>query len=71
MAYENVTRVIWYDTIGRIPIRVGISEDLTAPEVLSALEEFTNSIRELAVLPNADRITIGEAYRMVKEGKSS
>ena len=52
--------VIWYDTAGRIPIRIGIPEDLTAPEAKKALEEFVGFLATLAAFPNADKLTFGQ-----------
>jgi hypothetical protein len=57
------TPVLWYDTIGRIPIRIGIPIGLTAPEAKAALEEFVSVLAELAALPDADNVTLGEAYK--------
>ena len=64
MEIEKGTPVLWYDTAGRIPIRIGIPIELTAPEAQAALEEFGSFLAELAALPNADKITVGEAYKM-------
>ena len=40
MEIEKGTPVLWYDTIGHIPIRVGIPIVLTAPEAKAALESL-------------------------------
>jgi hypothetical protein len=42
MEIEKGTQVLWYDTVGRIPIRIGIPIELTAPEAMAALEEFVS-----------------------------
>jgi hypothetical protein len=63
MEIEKGTPVLWYDTIGRIPIRIGIPIALTAPEAKAALEEFVSVLAELAALPHADKVTLGEAYK--------
>ncbi len=53
--------VIWFDTIGRIPIRIAIPAELTAPEAKAALEEFVALLAGLSKsLPNADKVTFGE-----------
>ncbi len=57
--------MIWYDTVGGVPIRVGIPHDLTATEAKAVLEEFVGFLGELAKLPHADKLTIGEAYKIV------
>jgi hypothetical protein len=67
MEIEKGIPVLWYDTVGRIPIRVGIPIELTAPEAKAALEEFVSFLAELAALPHADKITIGEAYKMAND----
>jgi hypothetical protein len=67
MEIEKGTPVLWYDAAGRIPIRIGIPIELTAPEAKSALEEFVGFLAELAALPNADKITMGEAYKMASD----
>ena len=64
MEIEKGIPVLWYDTAGRIPIRIGIPIELTAPEAKAALEEFVSVLAELAALPHADKITVGEAYKM-------
>ena len=61
------TPVLWYDTIGHIPIRVGIPIVLTAPEAKAALEEFVGFLAELAAVPDADKMTFGEAYKLAIE----
>jgi hypothetical protein len=58
---------IWYDTIGRIPIRVGIPTELTASEAKAALEEFVGFIAEFAALPHADKFTLGELHKRLSE----
>jgi hypothetical protein len=63
---QRGTEMIWYDTVGGVPIRVGIPHDLTATEAKAVLEEFVGFLGELAKLPHADKRTIGEAYRIVK-----
>jgi len=67
MEIEKGIPVLWYDTAGRIPIRIGIPIELTAPEAKAALEEFVGFLAGLAALPNADKITVGEAYKMAKQ----
>jgi hypothetical protein len=67
MEIEKGTPVLWYDAAGRIPIRIGIPIELTALEAKAALEEFVGFLAELAVLPNADKITVGEAYKMASD----
>ena len=69
MPLEEGTPVLWYDTVGRIPIRIAIPVILTVPEAKAALEEFVGFLAELAVLPNADKITIGEAYKIAEQRK--
>jgi len=63
MEIEKGTPVLWYDTAGRIPIRIGIPIELTAPEAKAALEEFVSFLAELAALPNADKITVGRGLQ--------
>jgi hypothetical protein len=41
--------------------------ELTAPEAKMALEEFIGFLAELAALPHADKITLGEAHKMASE----
>ena len=53
MEIEKGTPVLWYDTIGQIPIRIGIPIVLTALEVKAALEEFVGVVAELAAVPDA------------------
>jgi hypothetical protein len=67
MEFKEGTTIIWYDTVGRIPIRLGIPTELTAPEAKTALQEFLDVLTELASLPNADKITIAEAYKMAAD----
>ena len=67
MEIEKGTPVLWYDTIGHIPIRVGIPIVLTAPEAKAALEEFVGFLAKLAALPDADKMTFGEAYKFAIE----
>jgi hypothetical protein len=67
MEKPQTRALIWYDTVGRIPIRVGIPEELTAVEAKTALEEFIGFVTELAALPHADKISIGEAYKIANE----
>ncbi len=62
MEIEKGTPVLWYDTASRMPIPVGLPIDLTAPEAKAALEEFVTFLAELAALPHADKVTLGEAY---------
>ena len=64
MEIEQGTQVLWFDAVGRIPIRIGIPIELTAPEAMAAaLDEFVSFLAQLAVLPHADRVTLGEAYK--------
>ena len=56
--------IIWYDTLGRIPIRIAIPAELTAPEAKAALAEFVSFLDELSKLPHADTVTMAEAYKM-------
>jgi hypothetical protein len=73
MAVKAGTEMLWYDTIGRTPIRIGIPVGLTLPEAKAALEEFSVFLAELAKFPNADKISIGEAHKIAidleKRGK--
>jgi hypothetical protein len=62
MEIEKGTPPLWYDTAGRIPIRVVLPIDFTASEAKAALEEFVSLLAELAVMPYADKVTLGEAY---------
>ena len=62
MEIEKGTPVLWYDTASRIPIRVGLPIELTGPEAKAAMEEFVIFLAELAALPHADKVTLGEAY---------
>ncbi len=59
--------VIWFDTIGRIPIRVGIPAELTAPEAKATLEEFVVFLAKLAALPHADKMTFWEMQERPSE----
>jgi hypothetical protein len=59
-----------YDSVGRIPIRIGIPIELTAPEAMAALEEFVSFLAQLAVLPHADGVTLGEAYKHLGEQRN-
>ena len=36
---------------------------ITAPEAKAALDEFVSFLAQLAVLPNADGVTLGETYK--------
>jgi hypothetical protein len=67
MQIEKGTQVLWFDAVGRTPIRIGIPIELTAPEAKAALEEFVSFLAQLAVLPNADMVTLGEAYTRLSE----
>lgn len=67
MEIEKGTPLLWYDTAGRIPVRIGIPAELTAPEAKAALLEFVGFLAELAALPHADKVTLGEAYKMASE----
>ncbi len=67
MALKAATEVLWYDTTGRIPVRIGIPIELTLPEAKSALEEFIGFLGELSNFPTADKISIGEAYKIAQE----
>jgi hypothetical protein len=49
------------------PNRVGIPIVLRAPEAKAALEEFVGFLAELAAVPDADKITVGEAYKMASD----
>jgi len=60
MQIEKGTQVLWFDAVGRTPIRIGIPIELTAPE-------FVSFLAQLAVLPNADMVTLGEAYTRLSE----
>jgi hypothetical protein len=70
MEIEKGTPVLWYDTIGQIPIRIGIPIVLTALEVKAALEEFVGVVAELAAVPDADKMTFGEAYKGLSEQRN-
>ncbi len=59
--------VIWFDTIGRIPIRIAIPAELTAPEAKTVLEEFVGLLANLSTLPNADKMTFGEMQERPSE----
>ncbi len=60
--------VIWFDTIGRIPIRIAIPAELTAPEAKAALEEFVALLAGLSKsLPHADKMTFGEMQERPSE----
>ena len=61
------TPVLWYDVVARIPIQIGIPIELTVPEAKTALEEFLRFLAELAALPHADKLTMGEAYKHLSE----
>jgi hypothetical protein len=37
---------------------------------MAALEEFVNFLAQLAVLPHADRVTLGEAYKRLSEQRN-
>ena len=67
MEKPQVIKLICYDTIGRIPIHIGIPEELTAPEAKTALEEFVGFLAGLAALPHADKLTLGEMYKVLSE----
>ncbi len=59
--------VIWFDTTGRIPIRIGIPAELTVPEAKMALEEFAGFLAKLAALPHADKMTFWEMQERPSE----
>jgi hypothetical protein len=59
---KGAPRVIWFDTIGQVPIRIGIPEDLKASEAKAELEGFMNFLGELCGMPYADKVSIGEVY---------
>jgi hypothetical protein len=67
---EKGTPVLWYDVVARIPIRIGIPIELTVPEAKTALEEFLHFLAGLAALPHADKITIGDAYKLAGEQRN-
>jgi len=67
MAFLSGTACIWFDTIGRIPIRIGIPIELSVPEAKAGLEEFLGFLADLAQFPNSDKISIEEAYQIARE----
>ena len=67
MKCNKETGRIWYNTVGRIPIRVAIPSDLTLAEARAALEEFVGLLHEFSAFPNADKLTVGEAYKIASE----
>ena len=44
--------------------------NLTAPEAKAALEEFVGFLAELAAVPDADKMTFGEAYKGLSEQRN-
>ena len=63
MDIEKGTPVLWYDTASRIPIRVGLPIELTAPEAKAALEEFVSFLAQLAALPQRGQ---SDAWRSIR-----
>ena len=67
MELEKGSTIIWYETMGRFPIRVGLPTDLTLAEAQVALHEIIDFVCELAALPHSDKITVGEAYKIARD----
>jgi hypothetical protein len=52
--------ILWYETNGPVPVRIGIPSELTPPQVKAELEEFLSAVAGLAAEPLADKITFGD-----------
>ena len=70
MELENGTNYLWYESKGRVPIRIGIPTELTLAETQAALQEFVDFVVELASLPHSNKITVSEAYKIAREEKT-
>ena len=70
MELEKGTTYLWYESKGRLPIRIGIPTELTLAETQAALQEFVDFVAELASLPHSNKITVGEAYKIACEEKT-
>lgn len=67
MELEKGTTYLWYESKGRLPIRIGIPSDLSLAETQAALQEFVDFVSELAALPHSNKVTVGEAYKIARE----
>jgi hypothetical protein len=54
--------ILWYETNGPVPVRIGIPSEITPPQVKAELEEFLGAITGLADEPLAEKITFGSLY---------
>jgi hypothetical protein len=63
---EEGKLLLWWDTIGQVPIRIGIPEELAAREAKSALEQFVGFLADLADSYIAP-MTLGQAHKMARE----
>ena len=54
--------ILWYETNGPVPIRIGIPSELTSPQVKAELEEFVSAVAGLAAEPLSDKVTFGDLY---------
>jgi hypothetical protein len=54
--------ILWYETNGPVPVRIGIPSELTPPQVKAELEEFLSAVAGLAAEPLSEKITFGDLY---------
>ena len=54
--------ILWYETNGPVPIRIGIPSELTPPQVKAELEKFLSAVAGLAAEPLSKKITFGSLY---------
>jgi hypothetical protein len=52
--------ILWYETNGPVPVRIGIPSELTPSQVKAELEEFLRAIAGLAACSLSDKITFGD-----------
>jgi hypothetical protein len=67
MPIQRPTETIWWNTVGEVPIRVGIPVELTLPQAQAALEEFISFLAEVGNFPNSDEIPTGEAHKIAAD----
>jgi hypothetical protein len=70
MELEKGAQYLWYESKGRLPIRIGIPTELTLAEAQAALQEFVDFIADLAALPHSNKVTVGAAYQIAREEKT-
>jgi hypothetical protein len=62
--------ILWYETNGPVPIRIGIPSELMPPQVKAELEEFLSAVAGLAA-ELAEKVTFGDLLRARRNGESA